>query len=362
MELNEKESMLFGQYICAELQCLADEYDPDVDGPVTSEQYCREEELQSVMNKWAEHQDKAVSITGQEFVLPPAKPCRLTLTEQELNALDGLFCQLKSIKQHPSKKMPEKSPDYLPELTSIIEKIKGLGTRNWLVLIWEYTKDFIFHFTRFTGTKYDVTSYLEHIRTGDIPDGKIPCHEWNTSVTWNADFRNDVVMTYSENNEYIAVPLPKNTQWVFASQHNDERGQDLHFKFDFREHLTDYDARMIVKSIWAGACNGGLDNPAAKIMGTEEGAIYANEYLPGDGPLSIIAFPLTLLDGGGEVTLDMSDLKMSTIDQIDDAMKGIEEAFTAALKGADKSQSFHYWKKVLNELVEVYLIPEVLEH
>lgn len=60
--------------------------------------------------------------------------------------------------------------------------------------------------------------------------------------------------------------------------------------------------------------------------------------------------------------MDMSDLKMSTIDQIDDAMKGIEEAFTAALKGVDKSQSFHYWKKVLKELVEVYLIPEVLDH
>lgn len=362
MELNEKESMLFGQYICAELQCIEEEYDPDVDGPLTSEQYYRSEDLQSVRDKWAAYQNKVVSITGREFVIPPAKACEVALTERELYALDELFCQLKDIEQHPSKKMPEKSPDYLPELTSIIGKIKKMGTRNWLVLIWECTKDFIFHFTRFTGTKYDVTRYLEYIRADDIPDGKIPCHERNTAVTWNADFRNDVVMTYSENNEYIAVPLPENAQWVFASRHNDESCRDLHFKFDFREQLTDYDARIIVKSIWAGACKGGLDNPAAKIMKTEEGAIYANEYLPKEGPLSIIAFPLTLLDGGGEVTLDMSDLKMSTIDQIDDAMKGIEEAFTAALKGVDKSPSFHYWKKVLKELVEVYLIPEVLDH
>lgn len=344
MRLNAKESEVFARCIYAELE-------PKIR---TAEQYRRQQLLASVKDKWEKFQEKVVSIDGKQFVLPPVKPCDISMTREELKAITELFVRIK-----------DHDVNNCDELDSIMNKLESEETGKWLILVWEYTKNYIFRFSFMKGTRGDVIEHLKHIGNKELQEVQ-NIQRWNTSIFRNGDSCDGAVIVSQDENEYIAVPIMTGSEWVFVTQRDDEKNR-LNFEFSFRKQmpveLSDNEAKKTLKRMWKIMCKGKLeDPPEAKVMKSDSGCLYANEYIPNVGPVSIIGLPLSLLSDTNEIALDMADLMMSTIDRIDDAMNGIEETFEAALRGEDKSPRFRDHMKTMRELVETFLIPEVLEH
>ena len=345
MRLNTKESEVFARRVYAELKLKIR----------TAEQYRRQQLFASVKDKWEELQDKVVSIDGRQFVLPPVKPCDIFMTGEELEAVTELFARIKDCDVNDRA-----------ELDSIMNKLRSEETGKWLILIWEYTKNYIFRFSSMNGTRGDVIEHLQHIVDKELQEDQ-NVRRWNTSISRNGDSRRDsAVMISRGDNKYIAVPIMTGSEWVFVTQRDDGKNR-LNFEFSFRKQmpveLSDDEAKKILKRMWKIMCKGKLeDPPEARVMKNDSGCLYANEYLPDVGSVSIIGLPLALLSDTNEIALDMADLMMSTVDRIDDAMNGIEETFAAALRGEDKSLRFQDCMKTMRELVETFLIPEVLEH
>ena len=330
MELDRKESQVFGQYLYAEIDRIKKHLDEKPE---------RLKYLESAKNKWEEQQNKAVSITGEEFVTLPANSCSINLTQEEINTIRKTW-----------------KNDTL-EANSIRQKLARESYKDWLILIWDNG----YHFAGFSGSGGDTREYLNSLEEDaqKKDPGRSSLLRAETSCN-DPDSCNDILATNYDSDQYIAVPIPKEAKYVLLKeQYSDRRSLKLTFLF-FDEEKNKKEAKNEISKIWAETCEGSLNSPKPiRIMKTDDGCMYANEYIPGSN-ISIIGFPISML--ANEFSLNMCDLQMSTIDRIDEAVSGIEETFAATMKGEDKSLLFQDHLNTLKEMMEVYLIPEVLEH
>lgn len=175
--------------------------------------------------------------------------------------------------------------------------------KKWLILSRVNSGDFTYRFSLVSGTEEKAEAHLLHLREKDLmaPGAKPEDYQdeparGNGNISLYGDLEDAYI-------DYYAVPVPTGTEWA-AVRYSAINGYEFWFtKGGARE------AAELIQNIWLTEyleARGDMA-PELPLQNGEHGCIYAEETETDGSSLDMLAVPLSTLEHGVELTIDLND-------------------------------------------------------